>query len=177
MPIKLPDPYVDDQRNRRNFERLAGQFPVGTENLAVVPAARVTHSVAQSIPNSTVTFLSFDTERFDTQDLHDNSTNNSRLTAPIDGIYLITAHVEFASNSTGRRQLALRASGSTFIALTEPDTNQNASTHLSLGTVYELSADGYVEVRVFQNSGGSLNVGKTDEFTPEFTMTWIGKTS
>ena len=56
---------------------------------------RVTHSQVVDIPISAATTLEFDTERYDTANMHSNSNNNSRLTAPRDGLYLASANVSW----------------------------------------------------------------------------------
>ena len=74
-----------------------------------MPAVRVTHSIAQSISNNTLTALAFDTERFDTASnaadtQHDNASFNSRLTCRYAGIYAINGCAEWSA----RRPVACR---------------------------------------------------------------------
>ena len=65
---------------------LSGTYPnasiangaVTPSKLAVVPAAIVTHSVAQTI-GSGIAVLTFDTEELDSAGVHDNAANPSRL--------------------------------------------------------------------------------------------------
>jgi hypothetical protein len=53
---------------------------------------------AQAIPNQTDTALVLDTERFDTANMHDNAApNNTKLVAPVTGIYNISASVIFTA--------------------------------------------------------------------------------
>lgn len=37
-------------------------------------------------------------------------------------------------------------------------------------TLYDLGVDDYIEVMVYQTSGGALNVEKTAQYSPEFMM-------
>ena len=55
------------------------------------PRVRVGKSADQTIANSSSTIVSWNQESFDVGDLHDNSTNNSRLTIPADeaGVYMV----------------------------------------------------------------------------------------
>ena len=55
--------------------------------------ARAYHDASQSISNSSATSLALNQERYDTDTIHDLSTNNSRLTAPSDGYYHIEGNV------------------------------------------------------------------------------------
>jgi hypothetical protein len=116
----------------------------------------------QSISNSTVTALSFDSENFDTDGFHDNSTNNTRITIPAGkgGKYLFTYLVRFAGNNSGRRDLALQINGTQGANFMRVQVNSDSG----LATIYNatcllnLSAGDYVESIVIQTSGGALNV-------------------
>jgi len=139
-----------------------------------IPAARVTRSSAQAIPDSQNTSLAFDQERYDTADVHDNATNNSRLTAPVPGIYAVTAQFTWGGSAgSGSRFAGLMKNGSTLIARSQElpgDDDENITTQV------RLVAGDYVEVLVLQTSGGSLNVaanGLAQQITPEFSMSWL----
>ena len=60
--------------------------------MAVYPAVRVRNGVDVPIPNNAFTALTFDTERFDTDNCHD-AVNPSRLTCNTAGVYYICANV------------------------------------------------------------------------------------
>jgi hypothetical protein len=148
---------------------------LGTGELShSIPAARVTRSSAQSIPDSLNTSLAFDQERYDTAGVHDNTTNNSRLTAPVTGIYAVTAQFTWGGSAgPGSRFAGLMKNGSTLIARSQElagDDDENITTQV------RLAAGDYVEVLVLQTSGGNLTVagnGVAQEITPEFSMTWL----
>lgn len=153
---------------------LAGAFPNPTLN---VPRARVKHSAAQAITSNLSTAVAFDTEVYDTDAFHDTSTNNSRLTVPggMAGFYRITGGVEWAFNATGVRQASIRLNGSTFLAVSAnapvPVTDP---TRQVVTTEYQLVATDYVELVVFQRSGGSLNVNVLDPASPSLMMHRLG---
>lgn len=139
------------------------------------PAVRVTHSAAQSIATATPTTLAFNTERFDTaggaaDTQHDTVTNNSRLTCKYAGKYQISAHIEFAANSTGVRQLELRVNATTTVAFTELNATTIGSQRLDVTTLWDLAVNDFVEVRVTQNSGAALNLNVASAYSPEFMM-------
>lgn len=52
-----------------------------------IPAARVTRTASQAVPNNDVTAIAFNSERYDTAAMHSDTTNPSRLRAPVSGIY------------------------------------------------------------------------------------------
>ena len=68
-----------------------------------LPTAWVFNSTSQSISNSSPTTLLFNSEDYDVGDLHSTSIDTSCLTASMDGIYAISATVDWDSNSTGWR--------------------------------------------------------------------------
>jgi hypothetical protein len=136
-------------------------------------SCHVPHSVAQSVPQSN-TVLAFDTERWDTNSMHDNVTNNSRLTCKTAGKYLVCAQCRFASNATGGRTMMLRINGSTIVAITGYPAINGDNTGVGVMSVLNLAVNDYVETLVYQNSGGNLNITKELEFSPEFAMARIG---
>jgi hypothetical protein len=136
--------------------------------------ARVYNSAVESIPTAAETALTFDSERYDNGGLHDNVTNNSRLTAQKAGVYLITGHVAFAANATGKRRVNIITGGAPSIAVQERLASASDVSYLSVSTVYYLAAAAYVELYVYQDSGGSLNVSALPNRSPEFAMQWLG---
>jgi hypothetical protein len=140
----------------------------------VIPAVRVYHSANQVITNNTFAALAFNTERFDTDVIHDTSTNNSRLTCKTAGKYQITGHALFAANATGYRQIAIRLGGATYLAAQGiPSIGASDDHNLSVTTLYSLAVNDYVELMAFQTSGAGLNVLASGNFSPEFGMAWV----
>jgi len=136
--------------------------------------ARAYHNTTQSIADTTDVTLAFNAERYDTDTIHDNSTNNSRLTATTAGIYLITASVEFDGSASGNRWLVVELNGTTKLAGHISRHSDGDTTYMSISTIYSLSATDYVEVYVYQNSGGPLNIRSTGNLSPEFSMIRLG---
>jgi hypothetical protein len=136
-----------------------------------IPAARVEKSANQSVPNATTTNLTFAFENFDTADLH-NPANNTRLRAPISGVYQISAGVHWDFNSTGTRELRLMHGNTPFArsVIGPPETGDSAQ---SVSDLLKLSTGEFVEAQVFQVSGGgSLNaLAGASTF---LAMTWVG---
>lgn len=151
----------------------------GVFNAFYMPAVRVMHNAAQSIANATDTTLAFNTEIFDqagnaADTMHDNVTNNSRLTARYAGIYEIKLNIEWAGNATGERYISFRINGSTIIAAERRSPVSTPATVHVLSTLWSMAVNDYVEARVFQNSGGALNVNSFGSQTPVFSMHRVG---
>lgn len=169
MPFQL-ERIGDGSTADTNFKRLseAVNHPV--------PQARVTNNAALSPANNTPTALTFNTERFDSGDLHSLSVNTGRLTAPITGLYAVGCMVEFAANATGIRSVQIRLTtvggvGPTTIAADTRVPLTGAVTICSpVPAVWQFTAGDWVDVAVFQTSGGALNVQSTAAYSPDFWM-------
>lgn len=150
--------------------RLSVNDSIGTYNQ---PRARIYNSSTQSISTATLTTLTFNSERYDTGAMHSTSTNTSRLTVPKPGVYLVGGHVEFAANATGQRGLYLYLNGATYLAYDIHDASAANETAVTVSTVDQFVVGDYVELRVYQSSGGMLNVNSVSRYTPEFHMTFL----
>ena len=140
-----------------------------------IPMARVTHSADQSFAQLGFNTVAFNTERYDTAGMHTNSApNNSRLTAPVDGIYLVTASTRWESDPDGIRQLALEGEiNDVTTSLGSSDVQSTGLTNQTVSTIVQLSAGDYVEVNVRHDSGANLNLDKANQSSPEFMMAWL----
>lgn len=138
--------------------------------------ARAYHSVNQSIADNTDTALALNSERYDTDAIHDNVTNNSRLTCKTAGKYIIVGNVAFDLNNTGIRLLRIRLNGVTNIGsqLTRGSAGTGSDDNMNVSTIYDLAVNDYVQLFFFQNSGVALNVNANASVSPEFMMQRIG---
>ena len=141
--------------------------------------ARAYNSAAIATTTATWTLVTLDSERFDNDTIHSTATNTSRLTATTAGVYQIIFNGSFASNSTGFRAAVIKLNaagviggGTTLAAFDVPAVNGDR-THICLSTLYSLGAADYVEVFVYQNSGGNLNLDAQGNYSPEFSMVRI----
>ena len=142
--------------------------------MAKLVGARVYDASDQTIANATGTAVAFDTEMYDTGGFHDNSTNNSRLTAPVSGYYIITGHIRFYGNATGIRWISIREGGDTGIARQYNSSPGAGDIVLSVATIYYLAASEYVELMVYQDSGGNLDTRTVSDYAVRFAINRIG---
>ena len=120
--------------------------------------ARVYNSAAQSIGDSSATALTFDTEAYDTDTIHDTGSNTSRMTCNTAGTYSIKGHFTFSASDTGYRRLYFYLNNATVIADAKISADTGGTTVIiTLSTEYELAATDYVEAFVVQTSGDALN--------------------
>lgn len=136
--------------------------------------ARVYNSANISVSNATVTALTFNSERFDTDSIHSTASNTSRLTATTAGVYQITGHVRWASNATGSRLLYIRENGTAAISYEQIAASVNGEGIMDVTALWKLAAGEYVELVTWQNSGGALNVEAWNYYSPEFEMAMVG---
>lgn len=144
---------------------------------SIIPSARVYNNANISIPNNIATALTFNSERWDTDGIHSTVTNTGRMTCVTPALYAIFGHIQFAANATGIRSIFIRLNGTTIIGSQLNHQSSAAIAELSIATHYVLAVNDYVELMVYQNSGGSLNVNVVGNLSPEFGMTYQGKTA
>jgi len=118
----------------------------------------------QSIANSTDTLVTWNSETYDTDTMHDNVTNNSRLTFKTAGTYIVSGMINWAGNATGdNRYMAIRQQPGSVLVYQKagPATAIAAcagacAAHMPFSLVVQAAVNDYVEITVNQNSGGSL---------------------
>ena len=140
-----------------------------------IPVVRATRNTDQSIPfqSNSATTLAFDAERYDTAAMHDNAANNSRLTAPVSGIYAISAQVSLNHSSPGTfRVLTVIRNDAASIARVTADASTTGTQSLEANTQVLLQAGDYIEAALFHDAGG-LVAEKLGEVSPEFSMAWV----
>lgn len=133
---------------------------------AVPPAFKGVRATtaSQSIPNSTETAVLWTAETYDTDAYHDAVTNTSRFTVPAGkaGYYRVSATVSFNANASGQRYALLRKNGSTAVAYDTQPGSASASSSVKINDVINLAVGDYIEILVFQSSGGALSLDSTN---------------
>jgi hypothetical protein len=146
-----------------------GRLVVGAT--ASVPRARAYNSANISINTATLTALTFNSERWDTDTIHDTAVNTGRLTCKTAGLYTLSASIAFASNATGVRFVGIKING-VYVAFHGGAAASGLDTRVTVATQYEMAVNDFAEVDVYQDSGGALNVLAAGNYSPEFLMTW-----
>ena len=133
-------------------------------------AALVNNTPEQVIATDTPTKLNWNTEQFDFGGLHDISLNNSRLTAPYDGLYFVELHLVFTSPfSTYDFEAYLLKNNTPGIPYYS--TSDKAKGSLVIGEemivngLYNLVAGDYIEAVVLQMSGNNQVVANSSNFS------------
>lgn len=146
----------------------------GASGSGLTNSVRVTRTTPLAIHTGAVTPINFTSEDYDNGNMHDNSVNNTRLTAPATGIYEVTCGIELANNATGARFHGIEVDGTTFVASSSPGWAMgNQAWRNIITTVVSLAATHYVECTIFQDSGTDINITASSDAYPIFTMTQV----
>lgn len=145
------------------------QIEANFDFLATPPCCSVSNSAGDPIANDSEEVVLWDSESFDTALMHSTVSNTGRITAPVAGKYRFTAYVAIGASATGFRYAALKKNGTDYlIVVEENDPSASRPTRLNPSRLVQMSAGDYVEVAVFQNSGGSLDVEVGSAFDAEW---------
>jgi hypothetical protein len=98
--------------------------------------------------------------------MHDNATNNSRITIRTAGTYEIGGAVRFSANATGARQVAIRLNGTTFLVKNQQSPLASSATDCATPVIpYVFAIGDYIELVATQSSGGNLATVAAPEVT------------
>jgi hypothetical protein len=151
----------------------------GTWAPLAIPRVYVTKSAVQTLTTSTPTALTFNQESFDTDTMHDTVTNNHLLTAKTAGVYLFVANIIWTSNSVGQRiaWFGYNGGASNIFETRVTPTAGNSTPHQQVVGAWPMAVNDTMQLVVFQDSGGNLDVNNIDGFqgtSTSFSMVRIG---
>lgn len=114
-------------------------------------------SGAQSVPNVTLTALSFDTNTVDVGGVHSTSVNPTRFTVPTAGagVYVVSGGVYTTSAGGTIRQIRAVKNGSVIVAVQSVAAFANCI--VSVAALASLADADYIEFFAYQDTGGSIN--------------------
>ncbi|MBA7710430.1 hypothetical protein ES703_119372 [subsurface metagenome] len=180
-PILVLDDLEDVQSPAPNdgdvltYDDVAGLWkPTAAPPAGYDEGARVYHSLDIDTLHNTWTYISYNSERYDTDLIHDNVTNNSRLTCKTAGIYIIVAQISWDLHATGTRQTQIRLNRAVALAQYRMEAFATEYPNYTMATIYKLAVNDYIEVLVRQTSGVTLKVLTGAQYSPEFMMQRIG---
>jgi len=141
------------------------------------PACVLRRSANQSITTTTWTNVTFDeADYYDPFDMHSPTSNPTRITIPSGaaGVYLITATFYWAAAPGWLGSCRFRVNGATIVG--ENGTANNALNGCA-STHWSCAAGDYIEMQVFQNSGGTVTLSGAGAWAPLFSAVWLGAVS
>ena len=166
---------IVDELERLETDKLDVATATATYRALSSVGARVWCAGAFSLVHNTTTVVPFDAETFDTNAMHDNVTNNSRITVPAGktGKWRIAASVGFAANGTGVRDVRVYQNGAIKSFARPGNAGAAVSTVILVADVLPASAGDYFEVFATQSSGVTLAV-EQNQFSTYFTAEFLG---
>lgn len=139
------------------------------------PLVRMIQTVAQSIPDATLTALTFSTEEIDTHGFHDTGSNTSRITPNVAGYYRFTGtYMSGVPTTLVSVDCSLRKNGSTSFA--PGSRGQAGAIAQSQPTTAIISCNGttdYVELMAFQDSSGAVSSNVSSRFSSVFECEFL----
>jgi hypothetical protein len=146
---------------------------------AVMAVSTDTNGLTQDTWIGPITFTSAD--EYDTDSMHNPSSNSARLVANTAGLYLITAELYADAHTQAepihlmlRKNAGASATGGTFIAQSttvfSTNTASSIPTGLQLQTMVRLAATDYVSLFVMSEASGESLIGTT--VNHRFGMIW-----
>lgn len=129
------------------------------------PAAQARATTGVSLTTGSVVPLAL--EDFDTDTIHDNSTNNDRLTCKTAGRYLVYGAVTFTLDAGGGyRYVVIEKNGSAWVpGFYWPFANPNTNLTVHFTLEITLAVNDYIRMVVYHDTGGSIGIQ---------TATWLG---
>ncbi len=165
------DPYVVVPDLSSDVDQLlactaSGLYAAVPTSISNRPSVQAYHSVVQSVVNDTETTVALNSELYDTDSMHDNTTNNSRLTFTTAGFYEVVFNGVWNKHATGDRIARIRKNGTDYL---EHEAKRTGGSDLLVGHCLSIqeafAAADYVEARVRQTSGSNLLL-LSDPFSP-----------
>lgn len=146
-----------DNITKEYIERYNGTL---WENIAGTGASvRLFTTAGQSLASDLWVTVNWASENHNTQNMHDNVTNNSRITIPAErgGRYIVTASLSFGGNVTGNRGIRLQKNGAgQERRVLVPNAGLEFFITVSINDIFDFVDGDYLEIAGWQASGAGL---------------------
>jgi hypothetical protein len=119
--------------------------------------------------------INLDTEVYDSEGGHSTTTNPSRYTCQVPGLYRLTAVGGFPTNGTGDRKVGININGVPppgSVVQGVPSSARSWSACVSVEQY--LNAGDYVEMVMWQTNTTALNTAVFSGYGPALSVWWIG---
>lgn len=144
-------------------------------------ACRVTRASNLTIPWNTTTTVDFTAEDYDTDSMHDNVTNNNRVTINKAGMYALEFTGEMQGTSPtnyGQLRFSIQLNDGVDIAMDQKNPIDAASSvpqRFRVGVTTRLAVGDFLKARIFQtNDDSNPRLLVFGDYSPKFTVTRVG---
>jgi len=140
-----------------------------------VPRFKGYASTGQSLTTGqTDVAITLDTEDYDSDNGHSTSTNTSRYTIQVAGTYLLLGTGAFTASATGNRKLGININGANARGGTFQGPGMATNSWSATVCVEQaLIVGDYVELAMWQTSGGNLSTSASTGFGPTLMCQWV----
>lgn len=154
----LPYPALNEAPNGpAQIEALARAVEKALSNPPLC-ALTTNQTLGQTVGDNTTPVLTFDVVVKNTDGMYNAQTSTNRITIVRPGVYDLRAVATFAANAAGSRFINFLKNGTDVIARAEVGANQASGRGTTISTFASLplAANDFIQVQVWQNSGGNL---------------------
>ena len=141
-------------------------------------SASIYRTSALAIANASDVVVTWSTSEFDT-DTCWAAGSNDRLTIKTAGIYVVSATIAWASNGTGERISWIQKNGSSSDrwGMVRQGAWSTGETMYNVVSIMSLVVNDYVQVGVYQASGGNLNLNGSGTARTRFGIARVSAAS
>lgn len=137
----------------------------------LVPQGWAYHASNQTVSATSTADISLDSERFDTDGLHDTSTNNERVTIWTSGRYLILAALQRSGSGTAHGELVKNIGGSDTVIM---EINTESSNRTLNSTVDDFLTGDYLRLRWVNDSSNTHTIENNGNIAPMLAVFRLG---
>lgn len=139
------------------------------------PQCHATRNSNLSVANRTLTVVTLNQDRYDTDSMHSIVTDTERIVFNTPGVYLCTLSAAWDNSVlTGDRSARIKKNGRSLLAGAERRalgiTTENLGLQVCAVEYFEQGE--YIHAEVQQSSGGALNLLST-RYSPNLTAKWL----
>ena len=142
------------------------------------PTALLLQNTLQSLPSMVSTRILFDTAVRDSDGGHSGTTNPSRYTAPIPGLYNVSVFASIlggGSTAGGERSVGIIVNNAAFwsLQLLAPTSLNGGSYQGSAEADIPMNAGDYIEATLWQDSGTTMSTSNS-YYQARMGVRWVG---
>ena len=132
------------------------------------------NTTTQTVTSPGYTAITWSTELFDTDGYHSTSSNTSRITIPSGkgGYYQVNGSIRWDDNTTGSRLIVIYKNGTLFQISASIGFSIDPTQNIQ--AIMYLVATDYVEIYVYQNSGGNRIIFPYNDNGGAFSVGYLG---
>ena len=136
-------------------------------------SARVYNSIDLTSNTGSGLTITFDSEAYDTHDMHSVSSETHKLVCKVAGKYMVNGQVRLEAVAGGQRYIFIYKN-SDVIAQQGAVGTVNAEEAFTIATIIDLAVDDIVSLQFWQDSGSDVDVKAYDYYSPYFMAQKIG---